>query len=70
MASNCYVLAQKGKIFVLTSKGYEHCKRFCKETVLRERKIGKPVGEYADSVPHSWIEHGWVEERKSEDVEA
>lgn len=64
--SSHYVLADKGNIFVLTEEGYEHCKRFCKEQVLKEREIGKPVGQYTDNVPASWIKKGWVRQRAAE----
>ena len=69
MGSSHYTLAQNGNIFVLTSEGYEHCKRFCKEEVLRERAIGKPVSKlYTDNVPVSWLKHGWVKEVKTDDL--
>ena len=56
MSSSHYILAQKGNIFVLTEAGFEHCKRFC------ERQVGKPVGQYVDNVPASWVKKGWVKE--------
>lgn len=62
MSSGDYILASKGNIFVLTKKGYEDSKRLCSEKTLKERAIGKSVGEYTDNVPASWVRNGWVEE--------
>lgn len=62
MSSSHYILAQKGNIFVLTETGFEHCKRFCEEKVLKERQVGKSVGQYVDNVPASWVKKGWVKE--------
>ena len=63
--SSYLVLAKKDHIFVLTSEGYEHCKKHCRKEVLEERKVGNPVGEYKDYVPESWIKKGWVKQVKA-----
>lgn len=62
MSGHYTTVAKKGNIFVLTESGYEHCLRFCKSEVIRERKIGQSVGEYTDYVPNSWLKKGWVKE--------
>jgi hypothetical protein len=60
--SSHYKVAEKNNIFVLTEKGYERCKKFCKEEVFKERRVGKPVGMYVDYAPNRWIDQGWVKE--------
>lgn len=51
-------IAENGKHFVVTVKGYEHTP----DKVKPERAIGKPVKGYEYSVPQSWIDKGYVEE--------
>lgn len=51
-------MADSGKCFVLTEHGYNHTP----EDVKKERKIGKPVKGYEQSVPVSWVKKGYVEE--------
>lgn len=54
-----YKMAEKGKHFVLTQKGYE----VTPDHVKPERAVGKPVMSlYDDRVPVSWVEKGYVEE--------
>lgn len=56
--------AAEGKQFVLTQKGYDATP----DHVKPEREVGKPVFwekpelDFANRVPTSWIEKGWVEE--------
>lgn len=55
------VLADHGKQFVLTQKGYDETPAHVK----CEREVGKPVFPhlgYDKSVPISWLNNGWVEE--------
>lgn len=51
-------IAQKGKHFVLTEKGYKKTP----DNVKPERSIGKPLKGFEYSVPTSWFEKGYVEE--------
>ena len=59
---NGYKVAQKGNIFVLTKEGYEYCRKSCRKDVVDEREVGKPVGEFTDYVPDSWLKKNWVKE--------
>ena len=52
--------AQKGKKFVLTEKGYKKTP----DRVKCERKIGETVKGFETSVPVTWIQKGYVVERK------
>ena len=52
--------AQEGKIFILTEKGYEKTPG----CVKHERKIGDPIKGFETSVPVTWIQKGYVVERK------
>lgn len=51
-------IADPGKRFVLTKKGYNKTP----EAVKKERKIGESVKGYEQSVPASWIKKGYVRE--------
>lgn len=51
--------ATKGKQFVLTEKGYNRTP----DHVKRERKVGGPVKGFETSVPMTWVEKGYVEEK-------
>lgn len=56
-----YIMAEKGKQFVLTQKGY----LASPDKVKPEREVGKPVFPnlgFDTSVPISWITNGYVEE--------
>lgn len=52
------MLADEGKIFVLTKRGYEKTP----DDVKKERSIGKPLKGFEYHVPASWVEKGYVEE--------
>lgn len=54
-----YKSAQEGNIFVLTQKGYEATP----DRVKKEREVGQPLKGYAQDVPASWINEGYVEEK-------
>lgn len=51
--------AEKGKIFVLTEKGFNETP----DSVKHERKIGNPIKGFEYKVPTSWILKGYVEEQ-------
>lgn len=48
-------IADKGKCFILTKKGYE-------KNPSPERKIGFSVPGFEEVVPRTWIEKGYVVE--------
>lgn len=52
-------VADPGCVFVLTAHGFDQTP----DNVKRERAVGKPVPGFAEKVPHSWVEKGYVEER-------
>ena len=51
---------EKGNVFVLTEKGYNKTP----DEVKPEREIGKPLKGYEERVPASWIQKGYVVERR------
>lgn len=51
--------AAKGKRFVLTVKGYH----MTPNSVKHEREVGDPVKGFETSVPATWLQKGYVEER-------
>lgn len=52
--------ARKGYQWVLTKKGYDATP----DSVKGEREIGKPIKNYNESVPSSWVDKGYVEESR------
>lgn len=59
LASEYYV-ADDGCIFACTEHGYERTP----DAVKHERAVGKPIPHFSKKVPVSWVEKGYVEERK------
>lgn len=57
--------AGKGKVFVLTEKGFENTP----DTVKAYREIGKPLKGYEESVPQEWIKKGYVEKVDAREAE-
>ena len=53
-------MAQPNHIFVLTEKGY----KFRKDRGITDVEIGEPFPERETTVPESWVERGWVEEKE------
>ena len=53
-------IADEGCVFVCTEFGYEHTP----DAVKPERAVGKPIPLFHRQVPASWIEKGYVEERR------
>lgn len=54
--------AMKENKFVLTEKGYKNTP----DQVKSERKIGDPIKGFETRVPRTWIQKGYVVERKIE----
>lgn len=52
--------ADEGCIFVVTKFGYDRTL----DHIKPERAVGKPIRNFETSVPISWVEKGYVEERK------
>lgn len=52
-------VADEGKHFVLTERGY----RQTPVNARSERKIGEPIPGFETSVPRSWITNWWVKEK-------
>lgn len=52
--------ADDGCIFVVTPAGYERTL----DHIKPERAVGKPIQNFETCVPISWVEKGWVEERR------
>lgn len=57
-----FKMAEKGKQFVLTQKGYDRTP----EHIKHERAVGKPVHNYKEYAPVRWVEKGWVKEVEKE----
>ena len=58
---NEYYAADDGCIFVCTEAGYNRTP----DAAKHERTVGKPVPLFDSKVPASWVEKGWVVERKA-----
>ena len=66
--------AEKGNIFILTSKGLERSILRGTNDLISEvrtgfRAIGKPIKGYEYSVPESWISEGFVKQYKEDYIE-
>lgn len=59
-----YRYAEKGKLFVVTEKGYEATP----DKVKYERTVGQPIQGLEGRVPESWIEKGYVQQVDAKEV--